>query len=329
MANTTRKQISTIWVMFMNKIAINQNLKENLGKRLACKELYSCAKKKVYLQFALAVIVGIMYIIYTFSNPIFSFLHCTINEHWFFPFITPITSILFTLVDNSMISSSIKSKVEQAAYIQEDFDRTVLELPPNKMIVPSFEYVIYVIKTDKLSEFLDWYDVNISNIPIEFGRIIAQKSNCIWEINLKNDFKNTLGVILIILFILLIIMLIHTYDVKSFIVGIISTLYIINLFLKYHKAQDSSKNNINELNSKIDELWESIIESKETSNLIESSRDIQTQLFYHRLHVALVPDIFYNIRKTEHQDITKIHIEKMINEYINNFEQDNNNNNGF
>ena len=68
---------------------------------------------------------------------------------------------------------------------------------------------------------------------------------------------------------------------------------------------------------------------KETSNLIESSRDIQTQLFYHRLHVALVPDIFYNIRKTEHQDITKIHIEKMINEYINNFEKDNNNNNGF
>lgn len=307
------------WVMNMSNLSIYQNSEENLSRRVACKELYSHAKKWVYVEVAIGTIVGVLYITYTFSNPIFSFLQLDIHKNWLFPLITPIISFVFTLIDTYVINSKIKTNIEKAAYVQDIFDRNVLELPVNKMIVPSFESVIFVMDKDKLSEFKDWYDVKISTIPIEFGRVIAQKSNCIWDNHLKNDFSNTLGIILLILFILLIIAQCHTYDLKSFILGIMSLLYNVNLFIKYRKAHISSKNEGIKLNNNINELWSSTIKSKDINNLIEASKDIQTQIFYHRTNTALVPDIFYKLRRNEHQNITGTYIDNMINEYNANF----------
>lgn len=305
--------------MSMNNLSINQNSEENLSLRVACKELYSHAKKWLYVEVGLGVIVGVMYIIYTFSNPIFSFLHSNINQYWLFPLITPIISIIFTLIDNYLISSKIKINIEKAAYVQEIFDRNVFELPDNKIMIPSFESVIFIMNKDKLYEFKDWYDVKISSVPIEVGRVIAQKSNCVWDNNLKNDFSNTLGAIVLILFALLIIAQCHTYDFKSFILGAISLLYNANLFLKYRKAHISSKNEGIKLNNNINEVWNSTMKSKDINTLIEASKDIQTQIFYHRTNTALVPDIFYKLRRNKHQDITEICVDNMINEYNVNF----------
>lgn len=296
-------------------ISTNQNRRDNLAKRVACKELYSCAKNLVYVELVLALLVGVMYIVYAFSNPIFSFLNSNLNQCFLFPFIAPLSSIIFTVIDNHGITRFIKLKVEQAAYIQEDFDRNVFELPYNDMMIPSFDYVVHVMDEDKLDAFKEWYDSCISDVPIEFGRIIAQKSNCMWELNLKNDFSIFLGTAIVIFFVILIVVWFHAYDVNSIIIGLISVIYLLNLFLKYFTAHKSSKNDISKLNSKIDKYWDEIISTSSADNLIDASKDIQTQVYYYRINVALVPDLFYRLKKDAHQDIVEVYVEKMINDY--------------
>lgn len=296
-------------------ISTNQNRRDNLAKRVACKELYSCAKNWVYVELVLALFVGVMYIVYAFSNPIFSFLDCNLNQWFLFPFIAPLLSIIFTVVDNYGITRFIKLKVAQAAYIQEDFDRNVFELPDNDMLVPSFDYVVHVMDEDKLDAFKDWYDLCIFDVPIEFGRIIAQKSNCMWELNLKNDFSIFLGTAIVIFLVIMIFVWFHAYDVNSIVIGLISVIYLLNLFLKYLTAHKSSKNDMGKLNSKIDKHWDEIISTSSTDNLIDVSKDIQTQLYYYRINVALVPDLFYRLKKDAHQDIVEVYVEKMINDY--------------
>lgn len=304
-------------------ISTNQNRRDNLAKRVACKELYSCAKNLVYVELVLALFVGVMYITYAFSNPIFSFLNFNFNQWFLFPFIAPLLSIIFTVVDNYVIARFIKLKIEQAAYIQEDFDRNVFELPDNDMMIPSFDYVVHVMDDDKLDDFKDWYESCISDVPIEFGRIIAQKSNCMWELNLKNDFIIFLGTAIVIFFVILIVVWFHAYDVNSIIIGLISVIYLLNLFFKYYTAHKSSKNDISKLNSKIDKYWDEIISTSSSDNLIDISKDIQTQLYYYRINVALVPDLFYRLKKDTHQDIVEVYVEKMINDYKVSFECEN------
>lgn len=302
-------------MIILADISTNQNRRDNLAKRVACKELYSCAKNWVYVELVLALFVGVMYIVYAFSNPIFSFLNSNLNQWFLFPFIAPLSSIIFTVIDNYGITRFIKLKIEPAAYIQEDFDRNVFELPDNDMMVPSFDYVVHVMDEDKLVAFKDWYDPCISDVPIEFGRIIAQKSNCMWELNLKNDFSIFLGASILIFFVIIIIVWFHAFDVNSFVIGLISLIYLFNLFFKYYTSHKSSKNDIGKLNSKIDKYWDEIISASSSDNLIDISKDIQTQLYYYRINVALVPDLFYRLKKDAHQDIVEVYVEKMINDY--------------
>lgn len=315
--------------MNMPSISENQNQKDNLAKRVACKELYSYAKNLVYLELFLALFVGVMYILYAFSNPLFTFLNSNFNQWIIFPFIAPLLSIIFTIVDNYGITRFIKLKVEQAAYIQEDFDRNVFELPKNDMIIHSFDYVVYVMSEDKLNAFKNWYDLCISDIPIEFGRIIAQKSNCMWELNIKNDFITVLKAGIWIYFFIMIIVWFYAYDLKSIIIGFISLIYLANLFLKYYTAHKSSKKDISILNRKIDKYWEGIISTKSTDNLIDVSKDIQTQLYNYRINVVLVPDFFYRLKKEEHKDIVGLYVENMVKDYKINFDSESHNNHFF
>lgn len=304
----------------LTDISTNQNRRDNLAKRVACKELYSCAKNLVYVELVLALLVGVMYIVYAFSNPIFSFLDSNFNQWFLFPFIAPLLSIIFTVVDNYGITRFIKLKVVQAAYIQEDFDRNVFELPDNDMLVPSFDYVVHVMDEDKLDAFKDWYDLCISDVPIEFGRIIAQKSNCMWELNLKNDFSIFLGTAIVIFLVIMVFVWFHAYNLNSIVIGFISLIYLFNLFFKYYVPNKSSKKNIYELNRKIDKLWRELISTKCIDDLIDVSNNIQTQLYYYRINVALVPDAFYRLKKENHENIVGAYVEKMVNDFKVNFE---------
>lgn len=299
----------------MNDIQHRQNLSENLYKRAVIGELYSRAKKWLLWEIILTFIIGFFYSI----NVILLFLNCqNILIHLpHFSFVAPFLSIFFTLFDNYFIVRKINKLTVTAASIQDDLDSEIFSLPLNEFKINKYGYKSEE-KIIDISKFKNWYDYNISLVPLEIGRIIAQEINCSWDYDLRNSFLKSLIIILGFPFIIISILFFSVdFSIESLLTCLFSLLYFLNFSLRYFLKNYDTQRKIADLNKKIDILWDKIISNTFDGDLTLISRQIQDELYDSRKTDALVLDCYYQFKKRNQQHDSKNLVKLRVNEYKN------------
>lgn len=300
-----------------NNIVINQNKDENLVLRVKINKLYANVKKYIRVQWIVLVIIGVLYLSYALS-PFFQ----SNSNLLFLPYFSwwaPFLSIIFTIIDTIYLIPKMNKINKKAAIINDYFDTIVLELPFNKIKIDKIYSLSSLdIIEEEIIKFKDWYDPFISNVPLDVGRIIAQKSNCIWDFELRDYFIKLLAILFLfcIVTLVVIILFINT-SMDVFLKGLFSFFYFVNFFVRYYYSNINSKNRISKLDYKIDEIWENNVLNKDSvENLEFLSRQFQDELYDHRKNIMLIPEWFYIKEKDSQKEKSKKIIENMVFEYL-------------
>ena len=222
-----------------------QNLKENLLKIEAMRNLHFKAEKLLKIEiFVGGLLIGSLYFLLPWSAPyIFSFLKINYSIiQPFIGFITPILSLIFTLIDLSIINPRITNIKRKTASLLEEFDGNVLQLPWNEIKVDhiSEQEILYNAhqyqeKSNNIESLKNWYPEIIDKLPHPIGRILAQRTNCWWENNLRENYIKILKIGgLFILMSVVIFTIYVALNTQTLINGVRTLIYGLLSFLFYY-----------------------------------------------------------------------------------------------
>lgn len=316
-----------------NTIIERQNEEDNLLYLAAQRNLYSEAERWVQLEMIVGgFIIGASYFLLPVFLPnVFGSLNIDYSSlKPFIGFIAPLSGLIFTIIDIGYINPKINIIKEKAAKIQENFDCDVLMLPWNDIKIEHIDQEEVILNAKKykkeekdLSSLKMWYEEPIKKIPLQIGRFLCQRTNCWWDSNLRENFIKTLKLMgFCILVVIIIITLYESICTKELVKGISTIVYGGFSFLYYYvflmrqiNENKTSKKKIIKIKDKIDEIWQSILNSDKKLDLDILSRQIQDEIYDHRKTTPIVFDWFYRREKDKQGSSTAFSVKKAVAEY--------------
>lgn len=310
-----------------------QNTEENLLKMKALRNLHFKAEKLLKIEiFIGGLLIGSLYFLLPLSAPyIFSFFK--INYSIIQPFIgffTPLLSLIFTLFDLSIINPRITNIKRKTASLLEEFDGNVLQLPWNKIKINHIneEEILYNAqqyqeKSNNTESLKNWYPEIIDKLPLPIGRILAQKTNCWWENNLRENYIKILKIGGLFILVLVVISTIYVAlnnqtlinGIRTLIYGLLSFLFYYVFLMRQINDHNNSRKRLSRLMGKIEVIWKDILDSK-SQNLDVLSRQIQDEIFDFRKTTPIIFDWFYNYEKKKKKISAAEFSKKKVEEYF-------------
>lgn len=291
-----------------SEIPKKQNELDNLRCLAAQRQLYSNAKNMLALQIALTifVIVGLS----------------IVNVFYDIEWILASASVLITLLDVAILSKQLTHYKDQAAGIQEFFDTTVLDLEWNSLIEkPRHETIYrysedYKKKEDDYTSLKDWYPPQIEKLEPTEAKIICQRSNCVYDLSLRENYINKLMLLALFSGILIIVLgLIKGVTFENFFVILLVPLLPIMSF-SIQKFQENKKSIavLNKMRDISNELWNKILnnEAVDTDKII---RQLQDGIYLNRKESPLIFDWFYRLLRNRLENAMNYNVEQLIKEY--------------
>ncbi len=292
----------------MNAIIKRENEEDSLKKLVAQKECYSMAKKVYFIQFLLAI-VGVV---------IFSFLQIMFNKYKInISLIVATYSITILFVD-VFLDSYVGELKEKASLIQELFDCYVLNIPWNNILCGSetesrdIYCNCFEKKKRNFLNLKNWYDESISLVPEEVGKIICQKINCTYDVEIRKKYMLLIKWTTAISVLLIVSIAIFSYTIfANFILaGVLPLLPIIKWIYKNIKSNTSSINAHEKLKININHILKDA--ANNSSHNAISIRQIQDKIFLNRKEVFLIPDYLYNKWRNKQEDAIRNLVEESI-----------------
>lgn len=294
----------------MNWIENKQNSPEMIQLIAASADRYLKAKRLLAMQVILGVLIPVLLSIGKFIEPRLA--------SW-----VALYGLLLTIGD-FLFESVTKKLMKQGALAQECFDCSVLSLKWNE-----FEIDKPLTRTDTIewsksymnthpdeSKMRDWYPVSAGTIPVDYGRLICQLSNCLWDARLRKRYATSLltTVAIIVISIVSISMFLNA-TVESLILTISALLPAIIWLLKGCKAQNETIKESQRQKDFIEKLWSASIGGDDSNGLIEKARSIQDSIFRRRMNSQPVFNWIYRIFRSKDQINMKVVAEAMTREY--------------
>ncbi|NPV93470.1 MAG: hypothetical protein HPY50_22160 [Firmicutes bacterium] len=294
--------------MINNGISTRQNQQNNIAFLAAQRQIYSKAKRLSVYQFIFCVIFPLL----------IPFLKDKCPANTVQIALVSILPIIILLLNAFLYERVIKVLREKAAKIQELFDTTVLEIKWNSkkcghkieaLNQVKYYYKKYIKRKKTTYGLMNWYPIAYSNVKIEVGRILCQRSNLSWDNDVRIKFQYFLIIIMCLSAIT--ILLIATIGNKTFITTLVNIVpsipIIIYLVVKYLENRDTI-NRLDFLKQRVDELWENLLSSQIDSDTLNSaSRQLQDLIYEHRANAFMVWDWFYRLfRNSQEQDADTI-----------------------
>lgn len=309
----------------INSISQRQLLPENLDRLAAQRMLYSTSKIVIAIQLILSVPFVIMLSTLSLFFKSAFFLEQfgrTIDISW----IVTSSGILIAFLDILFLSPMIIDLKEKATKIQELFDCDVLSLKWNAILAgpkPDLEDIIhnankYKKRVKKNDDLKDWYSKEVEKISISAARILCQRSNVKWDIDLRQKVNIFLCILtLLTFFILLTIGIKGGLNVEKFIMIVLAPclpiFYFSIRFFLHNKKSISSLSNLKEQSDKAwNDTKNSFLPDKNLENI---ARRLQDAIFVNRKANPLIFDKIYKKFKSHQEELMNCSCKQMISEY--------------
>lgn len=230
-------------------------------------------------------------------------------------------SILVLLLEVGVISYMQSQDSRRGAKLQEQFDTEVLKLDWNRWVAGSKVDAedIRAITSRPLLEaerkrLLDWYEPDVSSLPLEVGRLICQRTNVTYDMRIRKRYSGILlGSVTVLVILLTAAGLLQGLTANDLILVLyLPALPIVAFVLREHGKQKNTIETLVTLKSEVDQLWEKALSGVSFDVLTAGSRALQDSIFRHRANNPLMFDWLYDCLRIENEDITHHATEKLV-----------------
>ena len=281
-----------------NTISQDQNMPRQLERLAAQRYLYSTAKHFLTGQLFLDLLSPIVLAVLVALFPGFGIYGALIA--------------LLILVSDSYLESLQSSKREQAAGVQELFDCELLGLECHDLIarnIPDTVEIMEAAEKYKRSDptykaLIDWYSPEVDKLPLYLARLVCQRTNCLWDVQLRRKYLQAVGIIFFILFAIVVtVALVKGLTVGNFLLVIVAPLLpAIGWVIRELRGQNEAIRRKDELKRYAEELWADAIRKRVPVEEIErKSRGLQDQIYNNRRNNPLILDAFYKCLRPKNE----------------------------
>ena len=214
---------------------------------------------------------------------------------------------------------------QHAAHIQELFDTEVLKMdwPRYKLTQkPSAEDVYsWAMKYDheayKDAPLENWYEGTFTGMPLSYARLICQKSNLTYDVNLRKAYqRKIMGTAIGLVAVTAVLTYMLPPRALSWMTAYAITIFpLVVVAAKEWLVNHVSINSIKEMKARMDSGWQQFLEnSTSEAELEKAARSWQDDLLRHRETSPLIPaNIFKKLRHIE-EDVMYQHADALVNE---------------
>ncbi len=287
-----------------NQICAKQNDRLQLQRLAAQRQMYADAKSIQALQLILSV-------------PAIIAVASIVSQHNDWHVYAALYGVIVIFVDSWCFSPKIKQLKSSAARIQQIFDVEVLELTWNEFLLgnkPAGEEVSqfadrYEKRVNGFSVLRDWYSCAVADVDIEAARILCQRANLSWDVNLRRRYVSwILYGFIVLLLIVTLIGIAGELTLTKLILTVIVPLQpaLIYAAREIHGQHDAC-DRLDRLTNKAIGLWDDVLSNKLSNNALkEKAQAMQAAIFEHRQLSPLIFDWIYRIlRRKEQNDMVK------------------------
>jgi hypothetical protein len=228
------------------------------------------------------------------------------------------------LIDVIFLEPSAKMKQATGAKIQEQFDTKIYDLPWNCAKVgrpPDPETVVNLAakhqkKHPDLKTLVDWYPTAVGQLPIEYARLVCQRSNMRWDSALRRTFCSIFLIVLMAMWVVgSVYALAASYDMASFVLSVVVPLLPASVQLwREYKRQEESADDSERAKEYLERLWDRAINnSLPPSDLTQEARILQDELYDRRRRAPPIPRFLYKRTRHKYEEQMKRAAATMVN----------------
>ncbi|SFL61506.1 hypothetical protein SAMN04487943_102463 [Gracilibacillus orientalis] len=305
----------------MNSIVIKQNEQKSIEILAAQRLTYTQGKKLQTSEFFISVVLVVFFNL--LSLVIQNFAEGYLTElNIFNAFVVSIALV----VSEAVLNPNISKRKEKAAKLQELFDCYVLGIDHNSIktgVLPDYEsinslYKKFISNKGDINLLQDWYSKDVENVPLEYGRIICQRSNFWWDVTLRLKYRQIviISAIFLLLFLLSVTSLVGL-TFNSFLINVLMP-FLPALILVIRRVNQNSQAIISKkyLKEKVEEVWEDIfVNIKSDSELYDIARELQNEIFENRKTNTLIPEFIYMKMRSDQEEDMGYSVNKMVDEF--------------
>jgi len=301
-----------------------QNTAISLKRLAAMRVLYATAKQFFSLQLILSVPLVILIAITALA----------FDKEWFglpktdIAWFVGASGVFFVLLDACLWNPIINNRREKAAKIQQCFDCAVLDLPWDEIQygkAPDYEDIEIWSKKYKhnpQADLTDWYRTEVDALPHEVARILCQRANCWWDMDLRRRYNIAvvmIGIILLLSMLALAILLNCT--VQTFFGLVIAPMLpFMTVAIKLVQDNKDAIKRLQSMKEAIENMWSRILQGLVQENELKSfANEIQIGIFNNRKSNPLIFDWVHQRVKPAHEETTSKSTEEYIAEFRANY----------
>jgi hypothetical protein len=298
-------------------IVEKENLPKNLDRLAAQREMYFQAKRLFLLQFILIAVVPVVLAGIAVALLLLS---ATTDLNW----LRAGYAVIVAGTDVFLINHVISQLKQKAACVQELFDCEVLSLRWNNVCSgeqPKPEDIKryadrYRSRVKSQDNLRDWYAKTIAEVDGPAAKVICQRSNFAYDGAIRRSFLYwIISLSLIILVTIFSVAL--AVNVSARAIATMSLLPVLPLLVflwKLIKELNASIKNLDSLNATITRLWSEIL--NDTATNVESTiRQVQDRIYTNRKTSPLIPEWFYNWKRSRLEEQMYYGVEELVQEY--------------
>lgn len=293
-----------------HQINVEQNKPERLALLRAQRLFYARAKKYQTWFTLLALALPLMGVLFAASHP-------EIRPYLGFG------SIVVLLLEVGVVARLQKEDCKRGARVQEQFDTEVLKLDWNQLVAGrrvDAEEVRAITATEmsdsERKRLQNWYEVDVSRLPVELGRLICQRTNLAYDMRIRRKYVAVLlGAASVMSVTLVSVGIYQGLNLKDLILTLcLPVLPLVAYVLREHRRQHDTIETLTMLKAEVEKLWDKALSGASSEELTSSSRALQDAIYRHRASNPLVFDWLYNKLRNREEDLTHHAVENLVRE---------------
>ena len=226
------------------------------------------------------------------------------------PFVA-LVALLVLILDVAYLDRSQRAFIIRGAKLQEEVDVRVLRMPWNDFLVGAKVEPedVQAASAKPLSKKLEgqlrnWYEPCVGEVPIQFGRLICQRTNITYDARLRQSYGRLLLWSTVGLGVLLLFWAVAKNLTSSQLLLTLAVPYtpLLTWAVRDYRRQADTTQALSNLNAEFRKLWAKALAGMTDAELEARSRELQDAIYQRRVSNPLVFDWVYACLRNKNED---------------------------
>jgi hypothetical protein len=162
----------------------------------------------------------------------------------------------------------------------------------------------------------NWYSPSIDRIAERYGRIVCQRENCAYDMQIRRTYANAvLSCTILLVLAIVVIPVVRGLDAKTLVMAsLVPAAPLLLLGIRNFRENRSAANRSQRIKDALERVWAEALAGLDEASLAARTRQIQDEIFEHRRSSPLVFDSIYNAMRNRLERHAAFSVDQMVDE---------------